>query len=1829
VVQAGVKRNQIPPLSVGHKAHGARPPPPAVPVAIVAAPASPSVAGNAGVGSPVCALTVTMSDLSVFTGNMILLANDGGRFALASTTGNTNLLVNASLASVAGTSRTVTVQATQNGVAVPLTLPIAVAVADIITALNFGGQTYVTRPDLATGAAGQNLRYTFLRSNAGPITQANRASAQIINPHVRNNSGQLFGGNYDVNLGSAFTTANTIDPTLPMTKLPGTVTPLPLWTALCVYTNLASESAWYAIVENTTGETVQPGVNSMTSPVFEVPVAVVLPYLQVSGSARTADPTKLFDPTGKTGMPLGITCHASISTGGAPPNSTLGDYLSYHPPGLLGGWVDAAQTTISAMFLRASGVQPARLMVSPRDTMYRPEAVGGSFAKEAAWMGWLMKQPANNPADPNGRFYPCGYDRLITLIRDVVPRMYSVDATRVSIQGDCMGPHGVFTPCMRHPELFSCAFALIGTPDFPSGMSPNLWPAVGFTPDLYAAGPAPNPLGTDPNNVSLPDGTTSIESFFDNITTANATATDLPFMFVAAQRHDTAWGVGVNYWAKVLDYINALRAHNHGYAMSWSNYLHENPVDLSGALYTQYGGSFGVQPWFLFATNLSYPAFNNFDADDDYGTATGTGEWDGDLCGTKNNGWKWSGAGIATALIDTTALWQCDIRNDWMGLSSGRITAHTDPITGAIPASGGFTVNVDSTTGWTFSGSVPDGFQVGTEFMRAASITATSVTVNSSGRGYGSTTIAAHAAGSALKVVPSQPRGPNRGPFSSAQVDITPRRRQNFRPGPGSTIGYTASTPGKATQTGTVTVDSSGNFTIPRATIYAGLTTTLALTAVQVIVNGLSVTNSAGTSSPADSPKTFGQQFPRGAVPAGSRVKPLVAGVPLPFQCDDRVFWDDGSLMSASFRALVPALAAGATVSMDFALESGAFDNTSAATLSDVTGGSDFKLLINNRHEARCTYTSFPQGTVIALRQSGGGISAASVIIPSNGNAPTGSFGTLGVVGGGGSGAALQLLQTAVGGTRNSGGSSFVPGDVGAILTSTVGGLRIRIDGVSGGAVNAQTIIDGGSFSAAPGALSFSGASGAGFTFTPTSWLPDGANVTAPGAGFGPRGSGSWQASFNTAAAGTEVELVQYAKGAVCDAWFGTMQLKDVAGGAADPTTLVKFYVERWKKRDGTFLDFKATARLHYGTVDFSATQRPFTCDLEWKNGATTIRGASHGDPGFADYVNFCMASAFALDQHAQLDWVSANGPAWNALVNTRSPAQIAQFKAAGVLPPVLPITPSVATPTTEAPYGSTYSIIPLYQPGFYACCEVPLNTSGTHHDLGWWPGAYAVHHRTQNPAWLRQARVNAAAVALTAINMVEPTTGLIPNAIPAAIQSFPGMTDRSSAAAGFVGLGGPSNGDQHSQESNRNFAAPTPNNSDHFPAYQAYAYLVEGERWMLDQMLNNAGTLIFNLGQTSQRKMTLGTTDYYGIVSAQSDVRQSAWALMAIGIAAKLLPTTRIDGSTEQQQAYLKYVLGSNYRFMTDLPPFIGTIKWGGVTTVSKLYDWSPVGLYEIRMIASNAANGQGAETSVPFMGNYMMQVAAQLSKLWPDIPNIANFRNHYRKYYVPRYAGGCAFLADTFRTNAFQYTGGPPVTGWGGFGDTVNPMNGCYPGLGTSPGGGGSGETTMAFSAGNPTIVLSSSLTVAGSPLADGSRVRLSNSINTQVVSAANQVPAGLDETVWYYYQGLTSTTCQLCTDAALTSPVTPTEAKSGVGFWVIPANACPTAAAGSYNWGNTPDAQSRYMEIASTLRLLKAVGDAGSDLVTAIARAEAINTAIGCVYDADPCFAFDQAF
>jgi hypothetical protein len=702
-------------------------------------------------------------------------------------------------------------------------------------------------------------------------------------------------------------------------------------------------------------------------------------------------------------------------------------------------------------------------------------------------------------------------------------------------------------------------------------------------------------------------------------------------------------------------------------------------------------------------------------------------------------------------------------------------------------------------------------------------------------------------------------------------------------------------------------------------------------------------------------------------------------------------------------------------------------------------------------------------------------------------------------------------------------------------------------------------------------------------------------SVVSGGSGYANTATGTFSSSFNSIVSVVNANanhngasLVQYAKGPICDAWRGRMPISGM------PHFHVTFYVERWKDGSGNFLAFKSCAVYGSGMNDTVNALPNYTFDIDWKNGSTVIRGTSNSDPGYTNIVCYAFASAATFKRGsssvnyvdaARMDW-SANDAVLSAIVQQRTPTECDQLKATGLISPWLAIRPTIATPAfgTATAYvfgtGAQDTALAVYQPFASAGLRCTFGTGGADESEAPIAGEQALHWmwlRQGNTAnaniWLVNSRVACAhglGTSQTGAGWFDPTNLITPSVVPTSAQTFTGMFQSATMFSTDITV----TGYLHPMM----IGGGIIKNTYHQPCYTLYAYLHDGEQWMLDALYHSGALPPYSQSPDYGRQVTLGTITYYGLYADNSggdivavNVREPAWWLRTCGYADALMPSTWADGSTAIEASYIDYLAAQTPTYLNALISFIGTFSTIAGGSVSKTRDYSGSGVYPEQFKAQ-------VETIVPFMDDYEMMVYSHLGYLLRGTTTgnaFNNFLTYRKNYYTKLWAyAGSHYLNDAYRINILEspaLNAAPSDTTYSREGNASSPALSFN--VTTDPTGQSGANITMRFANGSPTVTLSGPMILQGTTIrvASGSRIKLTT-INIATTDPAGVTPPTPFITVtWYYWKELTSTTGQLCTDAGLTLPVTATGAASGIWFWVVPANTLPADNSGNGTYGN----------------------------------------------------------
>jgi hypothetical protein len=939
----------------------------------------------------------------------------------------------------------------------------------------------------------------------------------------------------------------------------------------------------------------------------------------------------------------------------------------------------------------------------------------------------------------------------------------------------------------------------------------------------------------------------------------------------------------------------------------------------------------------------------------------------------------------------------------------------------------------------------------------------------------------------------------------------------------------------------------------------------------------MTIYNTAGTTSPANTPIHLVMTFVSGEVPAGSIAVPQEGGVDVPYQADvgGRTY-GDGSLYIVDFYMVRPSgIAGNGSVQITFDVRAGSYSNTSSITTADIVAERDFQIALSNTHTAVAGSLSQGIGSLstMAITLNGsGGVGGGKALYPSNL-----TIGTAPVVGGGGTGGQIS---------------------------------------VSGGVVT----------------------------------------VVSPGTGYGFVGSGAFTRKFNDIvstvnATGNRVngvEIVQYAKGRFVDAW----RARSLVSGLNHYHATI--CVERWKKPDGTLLQYRRYAVCGTGLVDLATNLTNYTYDFDFKDGTTVIVGANGGDARFQSILNYVGGSFGTFDDDAEAYWES-NHTALTAIIPLRNPTEARYFKKSKIALPWLELTPDTPVPTTPAYYELTpnggLNIVSRYRPFGNAGIRSPMGAASTGSEenpmnaldgLLW--EAQLNGNLSDALVWRNNIKV-AAAHALgfpqLGSGFFEKTTMFPANVLPTSYHTFTGMTPTREATTGtaqsYSGFSHPLIGGSTLTDP-VGAAAST----YHHVGVIFGTAMVVGDQWMIDALENGATTQLWWRNPTYVRQATLGATIYYGVYGGQTNNRRvQAWAMRAQSQAVRAMRATWADGSANVVRSYLDYATQSHYNYLMDLVPFTGTVSIGaGGGSSSKTVDYTGTGAYPEAF--TTPTFGGGSDFINPFMDYYDMMVCAQIYAHHKGTAlgtAVLNYINHRKIYWARQYQGTNTPLYGKlgyYVTNYDHVQPNPQVadTSWGPL-DVSNPRFGLAPegviynsvvGMGFTN---GSAEIWLPSWNGSAYVDSGGIRWYPSTVIGNGSRVRLTNLTNE---GGAGIPPSVFNLSTWYYWlQDVGDPShVRLCTgliggNPALPDPATAVVANSTptdyVSFWIVPINAVPGN--NIRGWYNNPggdgSSESRPATALGGMRILKAAGIVSDtvDLDSAIANLLAVMTTDGGNY------------
>ncbi len=762
---------------------------------------------------------------------------------------------------------------------------------------------------------------------------------------------------------------------------------------------------------------------------------------------------------------------------------------------------------------------------------------------------------------------------------------------------------------------------------------------------------------------------------------------------------------------------------------------------------------------------------------------------------------------------------------------------------------------------------------------------------------------------------------------------------------------------------------------------------------------------------------------------------------------------------------------------------------------------------------------------------------------------------------------------------------------------------------------------------------------GAGAQISITGGVP---TIVNPGSGYSYVGTGTYEATLNSifaavAAGGNNANGVSWewvAKGPACDELKATIVLPLAHYH-------VRFYIRRWKKVDGSFLDYSFDIRGTIGTIG-AASMHNYTFDLDiLENVSGFARGASTGHEPYTTIIQNVGSGVLTVDEKADSAWLGVNGAAFNAIRPVLTQAECLYFRRAAGLPY------DTVLSTRALPVGTAYwaddasagndeecglKVIGKYRPG--GTYGLRKSTQNSPSDTNLFAGSPECLYYY----WLQCYHGNRAAalqylnnVAVTIANgssvgnmgggmLIEPSTTYLPNVYPASQYSFPGMTPtRESgwmepATMNILGTHHP-----------KVWGSPGTGsigwiNTSHKYNISFHPYLLLGKEWMRDNAVYAGLCNVFGLSYSVRLATIAGRTYRRVWAGGQiicANVRIAAWYRDGIGKSTRLLR----EGSVER--AHYEQVVDDNYSYLNTLPGFVGTLTHAGVLR-TKSIDFSGKGTYPDQFFEDCT------DLAVAYMDDYEARADVVNKWIWQGSALGAKMKQYvdYRSvYYVGRYLGpGHIYWSQCQRARVrknISSTAGVAV-------DIPHGVDPLVPGYGIHGTAGPQGKISchLAFTAGSDVITILAYGSNVPTPIIlwgttempSGARIALTRT-STHTTGATGTVPPGFTENSEYYWLRLTPTTGKLCTDAALLNPVvSPTTVGTNCFFYVIPNINPPDLSYGTHFNGASPSGGSRVAWNLGVLRQSKALalpGESTANLTLAISRLNAVWLAIGGAY------------
>lgn len=334
------------------------------------------------------------------------------------------------------------------------------------------------------------------------------------------------------------------------------------------------------------------------------------------------------------------------------------------------------------------------------------------------------------------------------------------------------------------------------------------------------------------------------------------------------------------------------------------------------------------------------------------------------------------------------------------------------------------------------------------------------------------------------------------------------------------------------------------------------------------------------------------------------------------------------------------------------------------------------------------------------------------------------------------------------------------------------------------------------------------------------------------------RGSGAALAAFNThAAVATRVTKIH--SGPVCEGWqvWGMARDGATGSGAEDAHLKTIWYVDIWKDAEGDVADIEFAAEVAQDWWGVAGKYR-LDYDAELTNGSAveTYAGVEH--PYHSHWITVRKADD---NNHARRHWL-----------NEIPTLVYKPNKLYWVRTELVPPLDTDFAPRTHAQMNLTTSYVPCSAQKHRA----GINPGGSYMGRGMMPHSDCIAFMLQSATEVRHCRTNNMAGLHVPYHYRDERTRTRPGESADTANTLIPLiwSPKASSASTFVGLPEPKNaymGSATSEPMKGGWVAPTggegvwligtPGDMSHAVAYSTYGYLLEGERYFLEAMIDLA----------------------------------------------------------------------------------------------------------------------------------------------------------------------------------------------------------------------------------------------------------------------------------------------------------------------------------------------------------------------------------------------------